>query len=196
MTSKEKIDYRHGLSVGGVYYDIRDTPEDNKRRCAYFRDRAVDKSKFEDCTNNSGISGKIELTDEEKRLLLNLGINDEFQQNHAYEMYLFFKELPNCQTSAALSLSAGCSTANYIIFSVMMEAEIESKKKLEKEMKPTISTDLMMMADKMIKGVGSMIRTTPRAAPETSAEAIARMSGIKKDTKENEIIIDIFTINV
>jgi hypothetical protein len=185
-----------GVSINGLFYDIRYTPEDNKRRCAYFRDISLDKTRFEDCTDNSGIVGKPELSDEEKRLLENLKINLSFQQNHAYEMYLFFKELPNCQTTTAMSLSAGCSTANYIIFSVLMEAQIKSKEEFEKKKKNPISTDLTMMFDRLISGASGMVKTTPRPSPETAEEAVKRMANIKAVDEKNQYIIDIFTIDV
>lgn len=79
-----------GVIVGSIHYDIRSTDEDNNRRCAYFKNRSNETKKqlFKDCTVDDP---KAVLLDDEIRLLEDLHIDDGFQENHAYDLYIFLR---------------------------------------------------------------------------------------------------------
>lgn len=188
-----------GVVVGSIHYDIRSTDEDNTRRCTYFKNIASDTSKLlfdKDCPNSSL---EAVLLDEEKRLLDDLRIDYDFQENHAYDLYEFFKTLPNCQTSTALSLNAGCNTAHYILFSILFEAERKAREEFEKlKTKPTSSHDFREFSNKAIDSLGRLIEHTPGVTPETREDAIAKhlRHEMRIPDDYNDNILALFTIEV
>ncbi len=182
-----------GVVVGSIHYDIRSTDEDNKRRCAYFKNRATHKPIFKDCAidNPSAV-----LTNEEQRLLDDLHIDDKFISDHSYDLYEFFKTLPNCQTTAALSLNAGCNSAHYVLFSILFEAERKAREEFEKQKKetPLSSFDFREFSSKAIDSVRKLITPTPGVVPETKVSAIAAKIEVKPSYDKN--ILALFTIDV
>ena len=185
-----------GVIVGSIHYDIRSTDEDNKRRCAYFKNRSVNKLLFKDCLIDNP---KAVLLDEEIRLLDDLHIDNDFQNNHAYELYEFFKTLPNCQTSASLSLNAGCNTAHYVLFSILFEAERKAREDFEKQKEETElkSFDFREFSSKTIDSLRKLIIPTPGVTPETREAAIAKRLGAEmKPLGRNDDILAFFTLEV
>ena len=190
IKKQEKVLTDHGISVGGIHYDIRNTKDDNERRCAYFKQLSPNKSLFEDCIAAS----KGELTESEIQLLTDLGIDEDFQMSHSYDLYLFFKELPNCQTTAALTLNHGCSNAHYVLFSVLMQAQQSAEKEFKKHKFESPSTDKLSIFSKMLSSIGKYVPTTPQV-PESKMQAVANLAQSKEDTKEQDVF-DIFTLQI
>ena len=91
-------------------------------------------------------------------------------------MYLFFKEIHNCQTTAALTLNHGCSTVHYILFSLLHQAQEKANKEFLKLKRPAISTDLLAIKTKLWNSVGKLIVPTAQPAPETKIEAINKLT--------------------
>lgn len=195
MSTKEPI-VQTSVIVGGKRYAISNHPDDNKRRCCALKKYASDKSKFDECES---CDEDADLHEDEENLLKDLGIiNDskyDFVMVHAYDLYLFFKEIHNCQTTAALTLNHGCSTAHYILFSVLHQAQEKTNKEFLKLKHPTISTDLLTLTSKKIDSVGNLIPSTAQPAPETKAEAVGKKANLREDTYEEDIF-DIFTLEV
>jgi hypothetical protein len=185
-----------GLVIGSIHYDIRSTDEDNKRRCAYFKNRSTDKTIFKDCAIDNP---KAVLLDEEQRLLNDLRIDDDFINRHSYELYEFFETLPNCQTSTALSLNAGCNTAHYVLFSILFEAERKAREEFEKQKDDTglKFAHLRELSTKAIDSISRLIKPTPGVTPETRESAIAmRVEPEMKPIDRSTDILALFTIEV
>ena len=185
-----------GLVIGSIHYDIRSTEEDNKRRCAYFKNRSTDKTMFKDCVDDNP---KAVLLDEEQRLLKDLRIDDDFINRHSYELYEFFKTLPNCQTSASLSLNAGCNTAHYVLFSILFEAERKAREEFEKKKEETelSSFNFRELSSKAIDSIRRLVKPTPGVTPETKESVIGKiMEGDKQIAEKNSNILAFFTIEV
>jgi hypothetical protein len=194
----EKFEIQRTVVIGGKRYEISNHPEDNARRCNFFRKHSTGSLKF-DGENCESKSEKKELYPDEKTLLKDLGINiDEdisFVYDHAYDLYVFFKEIHNCQTTTALTLNHGCSTIHYILFSILHQAQEKAKKEFEKTKKSAISTDKLASLTKKIDSFRNFLFPTPQPVPQTKQEAIFERVGAKKETFDEDIF-DIFTLEV
>ena len=191
MSSKEKKFIERPIIIAGKSYDIRNTDKDNSRRCYYFKSKSSDTTKFgtEPC-DESG-----ELVPAEQQLIEDLGIDEDFIVNHAYEMYYFFKELPNCQTTTALTLNHGCSTAHYILFSILMQRQNKTQEEFEKQKQPPVSTEWLTSLSKYLYGAKEKIAITPSVTPETPEKAAEKMILGKKDTRRQDVL-EIFTLEI
>lgn len=182
-----------GIMIGGKMYDVRNTVEDNQRRCAYFKNRSVNKDLFESCKEENPSAVLLE---DERRLLDDLTISPDFEENHAYDLYQFFKSIHQCQTTAALSLNAGCDSAHYVLFSILFEAERKAKEEFAKLKKqPVFSADFREFSSKLIASAKGLIRPTAGVTPETRESAL--MKAVKPDLIDpdrNKDILSIFTI--
>jgi hypothetical protein len=154
------------IRLGGELYDIRTTEADNDRRTLFF-------------TKNEGA-----LTTDEARLLKNIGLenlDEELSKAGKEELPDFFKALPECQTSSALSLSAKCYKPRYIITEIMRYAALKDQTRHEqliKDVNPSI--DLMGMTKSLLDGIRS--RISGSAPASTFAPSLS-----EPDTEEEDI---------
>jgi hypothetical protein len=131
------------IRLGGKIYKIRYTDEDKKRRNDYF-------------INNSG-----SLTADEMKLLDDIGLDVEkdLSKNDKKIMPDFFNALPDCQTSAAISLSAKCFMPHHIISEIIEHASIANEsahKEFLARKSPTSDEHLTTAA--LLKGAEDLIR--------------------------------------
>lgn len=97
------------IRLGGKLYKVRYTDEDKQRRNNYF------------------INGTGSLTEDEIKLLNDIGLKDVDKQlsiNDKKLMPIFYNSLPDCQTSAAISLSAKCFLPHHIISEIIEQAAV------------------------------------------------------------------------
>jgi len=142
------------IRLGGKLYKIRYTAEDKQRRNDYFT------------------SGTGSLTPDEDTLLQDIGLTDidkQLSENDKHKLPEFFNALPDCQTSAAISLSAKCFMPHHIIGSIIEHAAIESEvahiESLKKE-RPTsdlLAATAIKLTDlaKRVLGPSPLITGTP-----------------------------------
>ena len=164
LAEKDKPNPEKLIRLGGKLYKIRYTNEDKQRRNDFF------------------ISETGSLTPDEEKLLNDIGLtnmNEQLSNNDKKLMPDFFNALPDCQTSAAISLSAKCFMPHHIIKGIIDNANIESEytyNELLKKKPPTSDEpgkDGIMLNDIL----GLIQGQTPIGAP-TTAEEIMSESGM------------------
>jgi hypothetical protein len=100
------------IRLGGNLYKIRYTEEDKQRRNDHF------------------INGTGSLTDDETKLLNDIGLKDidtQLSKKDKQLMPMFYNSLPDCQTSTAISLSAKCFLPHHIISEIIEQAAVASE---------------------------------------------------------------------
>jgi hypothetical protein len=150
------------IRLGGKLYDIRYQEEDIKRRKAFFE------------------TGKGALSADEDRLLKEIGLTDldkQLSQNDKNRLPAFFEALPECQTTAAISLSAKCYEPQFIITEILRHAALEEQEEHEEMVKKGLpSLDLLARGTSAIHGLLSRLSApAPSAALMKLAEPIGTM---------------------
>jgi len=125
------------IRLGGKLYDIRYNPEDSGRR------------------------ERGEYSPQELKLLNDIGLTNldtQLSANDKKELPAFFEALPNCQTGAAIALSAKCYQPHYILESIRRYAEEQEQKQYEEMLKmPTPAIDTMALVKTGIDGISNLI---------------------------------------
>ena len=145
------------VRLGGKAYDIRYNEEDKKRR---------EKGKY---------------TAQELQLLHDIGLSDidtQLSENDKQQLPEFFEALPNCQTSAAIALSAKCYQPHYILDSIRRHAELEKQEQFEKmKQMPSPTLDMEYRTNAMLEGVAKLI-----------VGSVKPLTGLAETVTDSEIV--------
>jgi hypothetical protein len=164
ISSEELIKYipKGVIEFGGNVYDIRYTEADRIRRTTYFT------------APNGG-----ELTKGEVQILKDLGISlpDKEKANSLFQktvkenvLVQFFEELPYCQSTSALTLSAKCLTPKMLINKLLAEVAYRQQLQYQEDLKkPLISLDTLAKQFGMIRGLGSAIAGLAAPLPSVTS---------------------------
>jgi hypothetical protein len=162
------------IRLGGELYTISTTEADNNRREEYFE------------------NGTGSLTPDETRLLENIGFNnldEQLSKVDKAQLPEFFKALPHCQTSAAISLSAKCYKPRYIITEILRHAAMKDQE-IHEEMarKGAPSLDWMGKTASFLNGIMGRISGSPsiRGVPEVAVN----------ESVEEDSIYDFFLLRI
>ena len=111
----------------------------------------------------------LALTDQEDVLLKSIGIEDETRQRLAPYLYDFFEALPNCQTTTQMLTSARCEVAYYVMWSVLLKARQDVKRKIDEGHKNGMSDPETHQTAARIDAIGAKILEGPTTAIPVSA---------------------------
>jgi hypothetical protein len=95
------------------------------------------------------------LTDEERRVLSSLGIDDEMETKLKDYLTVFFDEIPYCSDDARIRLSAACEVPYHVVWLTEFTNQEETKKRIQQQTDEGIVTrPLLNMAEdgEIIKG--------------------------------------------
>lgn len=147
------------IRLGGNLYKIRYTDEDKQRRNDHF------------------INGNESLTEDETKLLNDIGITDidkQLSKNTKNLMPMFYDSLPDCQTSTAISLSAKCFLPHHIISEIIEQAAVASEIDAKKSRKESPTSDETIKTMGLLNGISDLIsgafpsESTPSIIDESS----------------------------
>ena len=90
--------------------------------------------------------GSMPLSEEEKRILTSLGIDESMESVLQPYMPEFFKALPKCHTDASLRLNNACEVPYYVLWSTAFANREYTNKRIEQNKKDHASRNLLTMA--------------------------------------------------
>ena len=119
----------------------------------------------------------VALTDQEDNLLKSIGIEGETRQNLAPYLYDFFEAVPNCQTTTQMLTSARCEVAYYVMWSVLLKARQDVKRKIDEGHKNGMSDPETHQTAARIDAIGAKILEGPVAPQAPVAIPVTAMTG-------------------
>jgi len=177
------------VRLGGKAYDIRYTDEDVKRREKYFTTDPHEGFLSKEEARLLAQIGLITIASDDPPDKINNEIDDALSKKDQTRMPDFFKALPNCQTSTAISLSAKCFQPRVIIEHVMNHAALNDQKQHEEALKKGApSLDLMARTSALLSGLAG--RISAPAVPDSLIGLAMPSAPISKD----QIFNDLFTL--
>jgi hypothetical protein len=162
------------------------------------RDYYIDYDGSAQCRRKAFFCGdtNFTLTDQEDTLLKSIGIEDETRKNLAPYLYDFFEALPNCQTTTQMLTSARCEVAYYVMWSVLLKARQDVKRKIDEGHKNGMSDPETHQTAARIDAIGAKILEGPVApvaipvsAAVTGATGPCEPPGCHNEHKEIEDMI-------
>jgi hypothetical protein len=123
------------LLLGNKSYALGTSKEDKVRRAAHFA------------------NGEGELTQDERQIAHDLGIDDTMMEYFRPHMAAFYDALPGCQTDTSLILNKKCEIVYHVLWSALFSAQDLASRELNRRgpMHKTLESTDWMTRDQMVR---------------------------------------------
>jgi hypothetical protein len=125
-------DSKNTITLANQHFTIGQSSDDKLRRDQYFRNPE---------------QPEYQLTDDERKVLLAVGIDGILESTLRPYLAKFFDVLPSCQTDAAMMLAKNCEVPYYVIWSARFGARQGAKGRFEENKRNHKSRTNIQMAE-------------------------------------------------